>query len=146
MQDIITLVNDFYKKPDVLVKRLIKLFNRDKSKIKILEQENTKLKKQNEFITKRIDTFEKGLVTLFYNSAIPHNSLENVMNLTNSKDSIVYEELLKMFDTNKSRLSKVLNISDCDQNLSEEPSNNIIRINDNEEVKQKRRNRLKGDL
>ncbi|OAA90486.1 hypothetical protein [Clostridium ljungdahlii] len=146
MQDIITLVNDFYKKPDVLVKRLIKVFNRDKSKIKILEQENAKLKKKNELLNKRIDTFENGLITLFYNSAIPHNSLENVMNLTNSKDSIVYEELLNMFDKKKSRLNKVLNINDFASKSSEEASNNIISINNTEEVKKKRRSRLKNDL
>jgi hypothetical protein len=140
------LVNDFYKKPDVLVKRLIKVFNKDKSKIKLLEQENAKFKKQNESLNKRIDTFEKGLVTLFYNSAIPHNSLENVMNLTNSKDSIVYEELLNMFDKKKSRLNKILNINDFAQKPFEEAQNNIISINDTKEVKKKRRSRLKGDL
>jgi hypothetical protein len=146
IQDIITLVNDFHKKPDILAKRLLKLFSRDKNKIKLLEQDNTKIKKLNKLLNKRIDSFEKGLVSLFYNSAISHNSLENVMNLTNSKDSIVYDELVNIFDKKKSRLNNVLNISDFTPKPPIEAKNNIIIINNTEEVKKKRRSRLKDDL
>lgn len=143
MQDIITLVNDFHKKPDLLVKKLLRLFSRDKNKVKSLEQENTKLKKQNELLDKRIANFEKGLVTLFYNSSVPHNSLENVMNLTNSQDAIVRDQLLNMFDKNKSRLNSALNIKESVSSPSVEDKNNIISIGIDEEVRQSRRSRLK---
>jgi hypothetical protein len=143
MQDIITLVNDFHKKPDLLVKRLLRLFSRDKNKIKLLELDNAKMKKQNEVLNKRIATFEKGLTTLFYNSSVSHNSLENVMNLTNSKDTIVRDELLNMFEKKKSRLNSVLNVNDSVSAPSLEGKNNITNIDINEKVKQKRRSRLK---
>lgn len=145
MQDIITLVDDLHNKPSVLVKRLISVFHRDRSKLKQLEEENKKLAKQNELLNKRIKMFEKGLVSLFYNSSVPNNSLENVMSIKNSKDGAVYNELKNMFNNDESRLKKVLNIGNSTSKVVE-VKNNIISIEDTEKAKKRRRSKYEDEL
>lgn len=145
MQDILTLVNDLHNKPSVLAKRLLLVFDRDRSKLKQLEKENEKLAKQNELLNKRIKMFEKGFVSLFYNSSEANNSLENVMSMTKSRDGAVYNELKNMFNNDESRLKKVLNIGNSTSKVVE-VKNNIISMEDTEEAKKRRRSKYEDEL
>ena len=52
--DIHALVNEYYKKPEVLYKTLAKVFEMDKNKLKKLEEENKKLKKEKDDLQKAL--------------------------------------------------------------------------------------------
>lgn len=143
IQDIIMLVNDFSSKPEILAKKLVSMFEKDKKKIDILEKEVGNLTEKCKQLTNRMELFEKGLATVFYNSASDNNSLLNVMCMTKSKDESIYNELMNMFDQDKARLSQIIK-------KANEPSLNIEKTNtviDMElEKKQKRRHAYQNDL
>ena len=52
--DIHALVNEYYKKPEVLYKKLAKVFEMDKNKLKKLEEENKELKKEKDDLQKAL--------------------------------------------------------------------------------------------
>lgn len=145
VQDIITVVNNFYQKPIILSNKLTKLFEKDRAKIKRLETENEKFKSQIESLNKKIESFEKGFATLFYNSYVGTNSLENVMSMSKPRDNVIHNELKSMFSNDESRLKSVLNIGNSTPKPVE-TENNIISIETTEEKKKKRRSKYADDL
>ena len=94
VEDIHALVNDYYKKPEVLYKKLAKVFEMDKNKLKNLEEENDDLQKA-------LQSFEREFASIFCNSRLADNSLVDVMSMNKSKDSVVYDSLKNMFNDDK---------------------------------------------
>lgn len=145
MQDILTLVDDLHSKPEILAKRLVKVFDRDRSKLEKLEKENERLTKQNELLNTRIKLFEKGFVSLFINSSVSNNSLENVMALNSSRDGAIFNELKNMFNCDESRLKSVI------KSVNPPPKpvdlqNNVVNLTDTEDAKKARREAYKKKL
>lgn len=134
VEDIHTLVNEYYKKPEVLYKKLAKVFENDKRKLRNLEDENKKLKKEKEDLQKALQSFEYGFATVFCNSRLADNSLADVMSMKKSKDSVVYESLKKMFTDDK-----LVEFSKVDENNNID-TKNIISLK--REERKKRRNDL----
>lgn len=99
--DIHALVNEYYKKPEVLYKKLAKVFEMDKNKLKNLEEENKKLKKEKEDLQKALQLFEREFASIFCNSRLANNSLVDVISMNKSKDSVVYNSLKNMFKDEK---------------------------------------------
>ena len=115
--DIHALVNEYYKKPEVLYKKLAKVFEMDKTKLKNLEEENKKLKKEKEDLQKALQLFEREFASIFCNSRLADNSLVDVMSMNKSKDSLVYDGLKNMFNDEKLvELSKTNGINNIDTN------------------------------
>ncbi len=73
----------------------------DKTKLKNLEEENKKLKKEKEDLQKALQLFEREFASIFCNSRLADNSLVDVMSMNKSKDSLVYDGLKNMFNDEK---------------------------------------------
>lgn len=145
IQDILTLVDSLHNKPDLLAKRLVQVFDRDRSKLRKLETENERLTKQNELLNTRIKLFEKGFVSLFFNSSVPNNSLENVMSLNSSRDGAIFNEMKNMFNGDESRMKSVLNSANPTSKPIES-QNNVLNLTDTEDAKKARREAYKKKL
>lgn len=134
VEDIHALVNDYYKKPEVLYKKLAKVFEMDKNKLKNLEEENKKLKKEKDDLQKALQSFEREFASIFCNSRLADNSLVDVMSMNKSKDYLVYDGLKNMFNDEKLvELSKTNGINNID-------TNNVLSLK--REERRKRRNDL----
>ncbi|MGV3075061.1 hypothetical protein ACEE21_08070 [Clostridium baratii] len=107
-QDLLLLVDKYHSKPDELAKRLVKIFERDRKKIAALQQQNSKMNSEIASLREKQATFEKGFVTLFYNSIYVDNSLTDVMSIKKSCDSYVADELKNMFNHDENKISKLL--------------------------------------
>ena len=89
----------------------------DKTKLKNLEEENKKLKKEKEDLQKALQLFEREFASIFCNSRLADNSLVDVMSMNKSKDSLVYDGLKNMFNDEKLvELSKTNGINNIDTN------------------------------
>ena len=120
VEDIHALVNDYYKKPEVLYKKLAKVFEMDKNKLKNLEE--------------ALQSFEREFASIFCNSRLADNSLVDVMSMNKSKDYLVYDGLKNMFNDEKLvELSKTNGINNID-------TNNVLSLK--REERRKRRNDL----
>ncbi|WP_160689273.1 hypothetical protein [Clostridium sp. C2-6-12] len=111
MADIVTLVNDLYKKPQELTKYLISIFEKERKKAKNTETELKDAKDKIDILEDKIANLEEGIANLIYQSQSPNNSLNNMMNLSTSTDSICYDELKHMFD-NTNRFERLKNNSE----------------------------------
>ena len=132
--DIHALVNEYYKKPKVLYKKLAKVFEMDKNKLKKLEEENKELKKEKDDLQKALKSFEREFGSIFCNSRLADNSLVDVMSMNKSKDYLVYDGLKNMFNDEKLvELSKTNGINNID-------TNNVLSLK--REERRKRRNDL----
>lgn len=143
VQDIIMLVNDLSSKPEVLSRKLVLMFEKDINKIEILEKTVSSLTNKCKQVSKRMELFEKGFATAFYNSVSDNNSLPNVMCMMKSKDENIRKELTSMFDQDKVRLSQV--ISKEWESVSDIEAHNSV-INMDLEKKKKRREIYEDDL
>ncbi|MEG1141106.1 MAG: hypothetical protein RSE41_01395 [Clostridia bacterium] len=117
VEDIHALVNEYYKKPEVLYKKLAKVFEMDKTKLKNLEEENKKLKKEKENLQKALQLFEYEFASIFCNSRLADNSLVDVISMNKTKDSVVYNSLKNMFKDDKlEEFSKTKEINNIEPN------------------------------
>ena len=115
--DIHALVNEYYKKPEVLYKKLAKVFEMDKNKLKKLEEENKELKKEKDDLQKALKSFEREFGSIFCNSRLADNSLVDVISMNKSKDSMVYDSLKNMFNDDKiDELRKTNNLNNLEPN------------------------------
>ena len=98
--DIPVLVNKYHKKPEELTRKLINLFEKDRTKIKILEQERDeyieKLNKANEMFEEQRQSF----LSLFMESDNQTNSLKDVKSLKRSEDGLINDELKNVIGDN----------------------------------------------
>lgn len=107
--DIITLINDLHKKPQELTKYLVSIFEKERKKHKEIK---TQLELANKDILKlenKISALENGFTNLFFQSNSPNTSLDNMMNLSKSMDSVCYDELKNMFG-NTDRFKRNINM------------------------------------
>lgn len=117
VEDIHTLVNEYYKKPEILYKKLARVFEMDKNKLKSLEEENKKLKKEKEDLQKALQSFEYEFASIFCNSRLADNSLVDVISMNKTKDSVVYDSLKNMFKDDKlEEFSKSKEINNIEPN------------------------------
>ena len=95
------------KKPEVLYKKLAKVFEMDKNKLKKLEEENKELKKEKDDLQKALKSFEREFGSIFCNSRLADKS----------KDSVVYDSLKNMFNDDKiDELRKTNNLNNLEPN------------------------------
>lgn len=142
INDIIMLVNDLHSKPEVLTRKLVSLYEKDKKKIVSLENEVEKLTKQRDKLTKDLRAFEKGFTTVFYNSILDSNSLPNVLSMKKSKDGLIFDELKNMFSQDNTRFSKVIEIG----SELENKDSSAIKIEEERQRKKSRRKAYEDDL
>lgn len=126
--DIISCVNDLHKKPQELIDVLVKIFEKERKKNKELDEELAEKNKKLDEYKNKINRLEKGFANLFFQSQSPSNSLNNMMALSKSADSICYDELKNMFgDVN--RFDRVAQIN-------ESQMVNVTDINKQKKVKE----------
>lgn len=118
MNDIILLVSDLHTQPEVLTRRLVKVFKRDKRTIIELEKENKELKEKLAIEEDKNNKLETGVINLFFASSSPNNSMENMINLSKSEDSFSYNELKNMFNSDEERIRKLIKIKEDEKNES----------------------------
>lgn len=109
IQDLLLLVEKHKQSPEELSKRIVKIFRRDKKRLKLLEEQNRKLNNEIKKLREIQGKFELGFTTLFYNSIFTDNSLNDVMSLKLSGDEYVRDELKKMFNNDDDKLNNILN-------------------------------------
>ena len=89
----------------------------DKNKLKKLEEENKKLKKEKDDLQKALKSFEREFGSIFCNSRLADNSLVDVISMNKSKDSMVYDSLKNMFNDDKiDELRKTNNLNNLEPN------------------------------
>lgn len=142
IKDITMLVSDLHSKPEVLIRKLVSIYEKDKKKIASLENEVEKLNKQTEKLTKDLRAFEKGFTTVFYNSILDSNSLPNVLSMKKSKDGLIFDELKNMFSQDNTRFSKIVKIG----NELEHKDFNVIKMEEEKQRKKSRRKAYEDDL
>lgn len=108
MNDIVMLVNDLHDEPEVLTRRLIKIFKKSKRTIIELERENKELKENLSKEKDKNSKLEKGVTNLFFASSSPNNSMENMVNLSKSEDAFAYNELKNMFNSDEERIRQLI--------------------------------------
>ena len=97
IEDILILVDKYHKDPEILGKKLCKIFEDDKKKIKRLTERVTDLQDEKDKLKTNLDDFKRGFASLFLNSNSTDNSVEDVMSVPRMKDGIVSAELQNMF-------------------------------------------------
>ena len=97
IEDILILVDKYHKDPEILGKKLCKIFEDDKKKIKRLTERVSDLQEEKDKLKTNLDDFKRGFASLFLNSNSTDNSLEDVMSVPRIKDGIVSAELQNMF-------------------------------------------------
>lgn len=132
LQDILIIVDKFHNKPQELSKRLIKLFEKDRKKIKSLKEQNDKLNKELVKLRKNIELLEHGFATMFYNSIYTDNSLNDVTSLKKSGDFFVLEELKYMFNQDEGRIGNLLN-----KHMQDKTNSSVINMYDLAKTKAK---------
>lgn len=108
MNDIIMLVNDLHDEPEVLTRRLVKVFKRDRRMLAEIEKENRELKEKLSKEQDKNNKLQKGVINLFFASSSPNNSMENMINLSKSEDAFAYNELKNMFNADEERIKKLI--------------------------------------
>ncbi|UOW66785.1 hypothetical protein [Paraclostridium bifermentans] len=116
MNDIVMLVNDLHNEPEVLTRRLIKVFKRSKRTVLELEKENKELKEKLSKEEDKNSKLEKGVTNLFFASTSPNNSMENMMNLSKSEDAFTYDELKNMFNSDEERIRRLIRTKQDEKN------------------------------
>ena len=107
VQDVILAVNDLHTKPEKLSAVLMNIYKRDKEKISALQKENLLLKEKNKELKEVIQTMEKAMFNIFYNSESAKNSLINMLDLKRSQDDFMSEQLGNVFCTQKELLERL---------------------------------------
>lgn len=97
VQDIIVLVDKYYKQPELLTKRLCNIFESDKQKITKLTDKINNLEEENKKLKEHLDDFKRGFATVFLNSNSTENSLKDVLSISREKDGYISDELQNMF-------------------------------------------------
>lgn len=122
IQDILILVDKYHKDPNVLGKKLCKLFEDDKKKIKRLTERVTELQEEKNKLKNNLQDFKTGFATLFLNSNSTDNSLEDVLTVPRLKDGAVSAELQNMFKEDYQEFTKSIkkeNVEEKQNNVSD---------------------------
>lgn len=106
--DVIKLVNDFYKRPAELSKRLCKIFNRKIEEKEMLDKRLEAVMKQNTELRERIEMMDTALTNIMFQSQSPGNSLNNMFRLSKDEDAFCYGEFVNMFNNNEERINKII--------------------------------------
>lgn len=130
MADIVAMINNLHKKPQELTRLMIKLFEKERKKAKETQIELAKQRELNELLIQNIEALEDGITNLIFHSQSPNNSLNNMLNLSKSADSICYDELKNMFgNTDRFERFKTIEIEkEKDNIVSIEELNRLKRL------------------
>lgn len=109
--DIKSLVENLHSKPEKLITRLCRIFERKERIIKEYEERESKHKKQIEQLQQKIEMMDKALTNLMFQSQSPGNSLNDMFNMTKKEDSICRTEFKNMFNNDKERISALLELT-----------------------------------
>lgn len=141
VQDILILVDTFHKEPELLSKKLVKVFEADKKKITKITKENEELKLKNKKLEQDLADFKKGFATVFLNSNSAYNSLNDVLSVSSLRDGNINAELQNMFKDEYDLFGeKVKNATSGNDKESGVKVTSISEI----EVMEKRRKRRQG--
>lgn len=106
IKDIQLTIDKYYNNKTQLTKKMVDLFESNKKKAEVYKSELEKAKNLIEDKDKQIYALELGMATMFYNSYLNENSLEDIASLSNREDRIVYDEIKNAFNNNEGRISK----------------------------------------
>lgn len=95
--DIFTLVNKYHKKPEELTNRLIRLFEQDRFKMKMLEEQNQDLNEKVIASEEKLKKYKQVFLSIFMESINATNSLKDVASLKKSEDGLINDELRDIF-------------------------------------------------
>lgn len=133
VQDILILIDKYKGDPKELSKRIVKVFESDRKKMNLVSEQNKKLNEEISKLRKEKAQLEEGFTTVFYNSIYTDNSLNDVMSITKSGDSVMLDSLKTMFNGDENKLNQIL-----ESKTKEIDSNkNILRLEDKISSKKK---------
>jgi hypothetical protein len=104
--DIALIVNALHKNPAKLTNKLSKIFNSERKRKDLIEAKNKKLKEENDRLKLKIAKMTEAMANFVYQSQSPDNSLNNMLNITKSRDSVCYEEFKEMFAHENGKIKK----------------------------------------
>lgn len=134
LADIVAMINSLHKKPQKLIQRMSNLFDKERKKTSQIEGELKRLKEVNYQLEKKIEALETGITNLIFYSQNPNNSLNNMLRLSKSGDSICYDELVNMFnDTNRFERVNSQKESDSENIISIDEINRLKRLKELED-------------
>lgn len=107
IQDVLLAINDLHSNPKQLSKVIIGIIEKDRKKIERLEKEKEELTNNMISQKNKIETMEKALTNLFYNSKSGRNSLPNILNMSKSEDWFVKEQISNAFCTQEELLNSL---------------------------------------
>lgn len=108
VQDLLILIDKYKDEPKELSKRIVKVFEADRKKMGLLAEQNKKLNDEISKLRKEKAQLEEGFTTVFYNSIYTDNSLNDVMSITKSGDSVMLDSLKTMFNGDEDKLNQIL--------------------------------------
>ncbi|GKX66900.1 hypothetical protein [Inconstantimicrobium mannanitabidum] len=123
--DIIQLVNDLHSKPEKLISRLCKIFERKEKLIGEYESREIKYIKQIAQLKQKLEMMDKGITNLMFQSQSPGNSLNDMFNMTQKEDSICFYELKNIFNNDNERIMGLLELT----HSNEDSKNKILKLN-----------------
>ena len=121
--DLFALINRFKNKPEELTKRFIKFFKKNNESLKKLKEQNVELNRKIIQLRQEIDSLEKSVLTLYYNSQYSTNSLENVMLSSKTGDELLKKELKNIYRITQNPLFNT-------ERAPKQPSNKILKFED----------------
>lgn len=134
ISDIVAMINSLHKNPQKLIQMMSRLFDKERKKILKLEADYKKLKEDNYNLLNKIENLETGITNLIFYSQNPNNSLNNMLNISKSEDSICYDELVNMFnDINRFERINFKNESCSENVISIDEANRLKRLKELEE-------------
>lgn len=107
VQDVLLLINDYHQNPTQLSNRVVKIFQKDREKIKRLEKNIEQLEKQNKNLKETLEAIQKAVYTIFYNSSSIKNSLINVMQMNRLGDDFMAQQLKYAFSNQEELLEQL---------------------------------------
>lgn len=135
VQDIILLVDKYHKEPEILSKKLCKVFEDDKKKITKLTNEISQVKEEKTKLKSDLEEFKRGFATLFLNSNSADNSLNDVLSVPRLRDGNVSAELQNMFK------EEYKDLVDTYTNITASNENKMDNVSDIAKLKARRERR-----
>lgn len=104
LSNITEIIYSLLNKPNLLISKLSKIFADERKKYTSLQTSLNYYKKKAEMLEEKLEKTNNAMVNLFFQSQSYNNSLNNMLQLSKSEDSICYEEFMELFTENEQKI------------------------------------------
>lgn len=127
IQDIIKLINDLHTKPEILLTRICRIFEKERMKYEAAEKQIDRLKSENNKLHEKLDAMETGVINLMFMSHSSSNSLNDMLRHSRESDEICYQEFKNMFGKKNEYIEKIFDKNMINRDNTD--SSNVIKLN-----------------